>query len=154
MVEQRPGGNPLVQLSYAAIASQRLGQLANQLIGHFVDWARRFGASCSTIGEAMGVTKQAAQQRFVPSLSGLDLLDRPLNRLTPRACRTIVAARREALMRLRGQVGTEHLLLGVLTQRKSEGAKILADLGITAERVREWILQTVDQVAATWPPAS
>ena len=43
----------------------QLGELADHLIGHFVDQARRAGASWTDIGRAMGVTKQAAQQRFV-----------------------------------------------------------------------------------------
>lgn len=51
-------------------------------------------------------------------------------------------------------IGTEHLLLGDLTQHQGEGAKILANLGITAEPVREWIRRTVDQVAVAEPAAS
>jgi hypothetical protein len=40
------------------------------LIGHFVDQARRSGASWTEIGKSMGVTKQAAQKRFVPKEPG------------------------------------------------------------------------------------
>src|SRR6185369_8929553 len=60
----------LEQLSDAVIAADHLGDVADHLIGHFVDQARRSGASWTEIGRSMGVTKQAAQKRFVPKLPG------------------------------------------------------------------------------------
>ena len=57
---------PLDQLSDAVLAADHLGEVADHLIGHFVDQARRSGASWTDIGRSMGVTKQAAQKRFVP----------------------------------------------------------------------------------------
>src|SRR3954468_2423187 len=56
----------LDQLSDAVIAADHLGDVADHLIGHFVDQARRSGASWTEIGRSMGVSKQAAQKRFVP----------------------------------------------------------------------------------------
>ena len=55
----------LDQLSDAVLAAEHLGEIADHLIGHFVDQARRSGASWTDIGKSMGVTKQAAQKRFV-----------------------------------------------------------------------------------------
>lgn len=57
--------NALDQLSDAVIAADHLGDIADHLIGHFVDQARRSGASWTEIGTSMGVTRQAAQKRFV-----------------------------------------------------------------------------------------
>src|ERR687886_1255146 len=62
--------DPLEQLEDAVIAADHLGELADHLIGHFVDQARRSGASWTDIGRSMGVTKQAAQKRFVPRRPG------------------------------------------------------------------------------------
>ena len=56
----------LEQLTDAVLAAEHLGEVADHLIGHFVDQARRSGASWTDIGKCMGVTKQAAQKRFVP----------------------------------------------------------------------------------------
>ncbi len=56
----------LDQLADAVLAAEHLGEVADHLIGHFVDQARRSGASWTDIGKSMGVTKQAAQKRFVP----------------------------------------------------------------------------------------
>jgi hypothetical protein len=64
----------LDQLSDAVVAADRLGEVADHLIGHFVDQARRSGASWTDIGKSMGVTKQAAQKRLSPRS--------PANRLT------------------------------------------------------------------------
>src|SRR5688572_29922334 len=55
----------LEQLSGAVLAAGHLGEVADHLIGHFVDQARRSGTSWTDIGRSMGVTKQAAQKRFV-----------------------------------------------------------------------------------------
>ncbi len=51
----------LDQLSDAVLAAEHLGEVADHLIGHFVDQARRSGASWTDIGKSMGVTKHAAQ---------------------------------------------------------------------------------------------
>src|SRR5215207_4526946 len=60
----------LDQLSGAVLLADHLGDVADHLIGHFVDQARRSGASWSDIGRSMGVSKQAAQKRFVPKEPG------------------------------------------------------------------------------------
>ncbi|MGH3123665.1 MAG: Clp protease N-terminal domain-containing protein, partial [Streptosporangiaceae bacterium] len=54
---QRPSGSPLDNLSDAVTVSSQLSEQADSLIGHFVDQARRSGASWSQIGASMGVTK-------------------------------------------------------------------------------------------------
>src|SRR6266581_3485942 len=89
----------LDQLSDAVIAADHLGEVADHLIGHFVDQARRSGASWTDIGRSMGVTKQAAQKRFVPKGSPelLDLDPRQgFSRFTDRARNAVMAAQNEA----------------------------------------------------------
>ena len=68
-----PDADPLARLSTAVLTAQQLGDIADHLIGHFVDQARRAGASWTEIGESMGVTKQAAQKRFVPRTASDDV---------------------------------------------------------------------------------
>ena len=62
-------GTTLDHVSAAVRISEHLGELSDHLIGHFVDQARKTGASWTEIGQSMGVTKQAAQKRFVPKAS-------------------------------------------------------------------------------------
>src|SRR3954471_21222508 len=94
---------PLDQLTDAVLAAATLGDVADHLIGHFVDQARKSGASWTEIGKCMGVTKQAAQKRFVPkSPSDSGSLDpnAGFGRFTPRARNVIVVAQNKA-----GEVG-------------------------------------------------
>src|SRR3954468_24298676 len=84
--------DPLEQLSDAVLAADHLGEVADHLIGHFVDRARRSGASWSDIGRSMGVTKQAAQKRFVSKTEPGDLdPSQGFSRFTPRARNVVVA---------------------------------------------------------------
>src|SRR4051812_31251909 len=87
------------QPTEAVLAADHLGEVAAPLIGHFVAQARRSGASWTDIGRSMGVTKQAAQKRFVPrepgSPSDLDP-NQGFSRFTPRARNVIVGAQNEA----------------------------------------------------------
>src|SRR4051794_19805665 len=90
----------LDQLSDAVLAADHLGEIADHLIGHFVDQARRSGASWTDIGRSMGVTKQAAQKRFVPKGSAEPTTLDPnesfvFSRFTARA-RNVVAAAHNA----------------------------------------------------------
>jgi len=125
----------LEQLSDAVIAADHLGEVADHLIGHFVDQARRSGASWTAIGESMGVTKQAAQKRFVPGAQ-----DEPraalFQRFTPRARKAIVNARKEAAQLRSAQLGTEHLLLGLMGERKGIAARVLKAQGVTENRLQ------------------
>jgi hypothetical protein len=134
---QHPGGDPLARLSGAVLVSQRLEEVADQLIGHYVDQARRSGATWSAIGEAMGVTKQAAQKRFADDLPGPGREDLPLDRFTARARNTIAAARQEAAAMSKTQAGPEHLLLGLLSEPEGMAARALTALGATPEQIRE-----------------
>jgi hypothetical protein len=65
-----PDGGPLDRVADAAGVSADLSEESDALLGHFVDQARRSGATRNEIGAAMGVTKQAAQKRFVPGRHG------------------------------------------------------------------------------------
>ena len=77
------------------VAADHLGEVADHLIGHFVDQARRSGASWTDIGRSMGVTKQAAQQAVRPQgprrRPDLDA-DQGFSRFTPRARNAVMAA--------------------------------------------------------------
>src|SRR6202020_368654 len=86
-------GTPLDHVSAAMRVSEHVGEVADHLIGHFVDQARRAGASWTEIGQSMGVTKQAAQKRFVLRAETTTLDPHGgFERFTPRARNSVVAA--------------------------------------------------------------
>src|SRR3954447_23422002 len=66
VLARHPDADALTRVGDAAMTAGELSELADHLVGHFVDQAPRSGASWTDIGQSMGVTKQAAQQRFVP----------------------------------------------------------------------------------------
>lgn len=89
--------NALGQLTDAVLAAEHLGEIADHLIGHFVDQARGSGASWTDIGKSMGVTKQAAQKRFVLRAEATTLdPEQGFGRFTPRARSAVVAAQNAA----------------------------------------------------------
>jgi ATP-dependent Clp protease ATP-binding subunit ClpA len=106
----------LDQLTDAVLAAEHLDEIADHLIGHFVDQARRSGASWTDIGKSMGVTKQAAQKRFVPRAEATTLdPEQGFGRFTPRARNAVVAAQNAAHQAGSSEITPDHLLLGLLT---------------------------------------
>lgn len=117
----------LEQLSSAVVAGDHLGELADHLIGHFVDQARRSGASWTEIGGAMGVTKQAARKRFVPKDPG-DVGDpeaQDFTRFTARAKSTIMAAHNAAHAAGHHDIEPAHLVLGLLSEPTALAATVM-----------------------------
>jgi hypothetical protein len=218
----RPEGDEIARLQTAVVMSERLGQLGDRLVGHFVDQARQAGASWRAIGDGLGVTKQAAQKRFV-SAGGETTEAGFLSRFTPRAREVLTVARdtarrlgqaqvrtehlavglvadsdalaaraiaaqdvsaadvraavktaapppeaslpahipfaaeskkvlegalRDAFRREHNYIGTEHLLIGLLAERRSRGAKVLRQLGVTQDDTSEWLDRTLAELAA------
>ncbi|MDG9675325.1 Clp protease N-terminal domain-containing protein [Micromonospora sp. DH14] len=131
----------LDQLTDAVIAADHLGEVADHLIGHFVDQARRSGASWTDIGRSMGVTKQAAQKRFVPKATDAAALDpnAGFGRFTPRARNVVMASQEEARASGNAEIGPEHLVLGLLAEPEGLAARVMAARGATPEAVRETV---------------
>lgn len=128
---------PLQQLTDAAFAAEALGEVADHLIGHFVDQARRSGASWIDIGKCMGVTKQAAQKRFVPRADTEPLdQNQGFSRFTPRARAAVVHARNSARDARHSEITPDHLLLGLLADTESLAIALLSAQGLTPEDVR------------------
>ncbi|NDK28764.1 ATP-dependent Clp protease ATP-binding subunit [Streptomyces sp. TR1341] len=138
---------PLDQLQDAVIAADHLGDVADHLIGHFVDQARRSGASWTEIGKSMGVTRQAAQKRFVPKESADLDPSQGFNRYTPRARNVVMAAHSEAVAARNPEGRPEHLVLGLLAEPEGIAAKAITAQDVPLDAVRE-------AAAAALPPAA
>src|ERR1700742_1828895 len=131
-----PDGGPLDGVSGAFTVSTQRDAQADALIGYSVDQAPRSGASWSQIGGAMGVSKQAAQKRFVPaSTKTADLMPQsvqPFFRFTARAARTLAAAGNLAAP---GAVGAVHLAAALPVEPQGLAAVALVKAGVSAERL-------------------
>ncbi|WP_432033422.1 Clp protease N-terminal domain-containing protein [Streptomyces antibioticus] len=138
---------PLEQLQDAVIAAEHLGEVSDHLIGHFLDQARRSGASWTDIGRSMGVTRQAARKRFVPKESvGLDD-SQGFSRYTPRARSTVMAAHSESKAAGNTEGLPAHLVLGLLSEPEGLAAKALVAQGTGLDAVRA-------AATAVLPPAA
>ncbi len=130
----------LDQLSGAVLVADHLGDLADHLIGHFVDQARRSGASWTEIGRSMGVSKQAVQKRFVSKgpgePSGLVSGD-GFSRFTQPARNAVVAAQNEAQAAGNDLICPAHLLLGLVSEPESLAAQAIVAQGVPLASVRE-----------------
>jgi hypothetical protein len=161
-VEQRSTtDDPLDRLAAAALRHEELADQADQLLDHFVQAAREANCSWAQIGEVLGVTKQAAQQRHgrwqargLPDLMRGWLSDPKLPRLrgrraglfqrfTPRARNAVVDAQGAARSLGHDHVGTEHVMLGILRTPESVGAKALGRWSLTADDVEAEIIRRV-----------
>ncbi|GAA3801510.1 Clp protease N-terminal domain-containing protein [Streptomyces coacervatus] len=138
---------PLDQLQDAVIAADHLGEVADHLIGHFVDQARRSGASWTDIGQSMGVTRQAAQKRFVPKESTALDPNQGFGRYTLRARNVVMTAHNEAKAAPHTEVVPAHLVLGLLAEPEGLAAKAIVLQGVSLDAVRE-------AATAALPPAA
>ncbi|MFC8968646.1 Clp protease N-terminal domain-containing protein [Streptomyces sp. NPDC057094] len=134
--EELPEADQLARVSEARLRAQTLSDLGDQLIDHYVSKAKQTGASWTEIGDAIGVSKQAAQQRHAPG---------PFERYTNLNRHSIVLAQEAARTHKHDFIGTEHLLLGLLGEPRSLAYGMLIAKTGSEQRVR-------DAVAEAMPP--
>lgn len=117
-------------------AGEELASGGDELIGRFVAEARDVGCSWTEIGTRLGVSKQAARQRFTRPAAPAAAVLAPGGRLKPKdrllAC--LEAAGREAADDGASETGTHHLLIGLFEE--GVAAAILEKLGVRADAVR------------------
>ncbi|WP_432542510.1 Clp protease N-terminal domain-containing protein [Kineococcus sp. SYSU DK002] len=144
---------PLDRLSDAVVLGDHLGEVADALIGHFVDQARRSGASWTRIGASMGVTRQAAQKRFVtrdpdtPAAPGPLDPSQGFSRFTDAARAVVVGSQEVARQHSHAAIGVPHLLLALLADDEGAAARAVADQGVDPGEARRI-------ARASLPPAS
>lgn len=139
-------GDPLERVGGAVIVADCLGDTADHLVGHFVDRARRAGASWTDIGRSMGVSKQAVQQRFVPREDRQDF-----SRFTPRARNVVVAAQNEARAAGNVEIRPEHLVLGLLAEPDGLAVRALVSHGVAPDDVRRVALAVLPEAVGDVP---
>jgi len=146
--------DPLDRVTGAVQLAEDLGEVADSLIGHFVDQARRAGASWSEIGRSMGMSKQAAQKRFVGrSQSQSTPLDssQGFSRFNEEARAVVVTAQQRAREAGNDTIGIGHLLLGLVAGPESAAARAVVAQGVSLEDVERLASATLPPAAASVP---
>ncbi|WP_234379905.1 Clp protease N-terminal domain-containing protein [Streptomyces caniscabiei] len=128
-----PGGQEQPDwLALLTVAAQLAGQmqaLADDLVEDYVEHCRMHGSSWTDIGTALGVTRQAVQQRF----------HAPHKRYSPETMtddlrQAMVHVKQAAVHHRNNYIGTEHLLWGLTTEDNS-ATRLLRAAGILPETV-------------------
>ena len=135
---RRPDGTALDHLAEAAGLAAFIDELADHLVGHFVDQARRSGASWTAIGQSMGVTKQAVQKRFVAGETSLD-------RFTNRAKVVVLKAQNVARERGEQEVTSLHLVLGLLAEWEGLAGRAIEAAGVSKAAVETSVVEALPE---------
>jgi hypothetical protein len=146
--------DPLDRVTGAVQLAEDLGEVADSLIGHFVDQARRAGASWSEIGRSMGMSKQAAQKRFVGrSQSQATPLDssQGFSRFDEEARAVVVTAQQRAREAGNDTISIGHLLLGLVAGPESAAARAVVAQGVSLEDLERLASATLPPAAASVP---
>src|SRR6266511_190414 len=145
--DRAASGERAALLDAAATVSAEHAADADRLLDHFVAHARGTGMSWTDIGARLGVSKQAARQRFADTAPAgtLPFAARTAPRL--RAC--LDQAGQEARNDGAVEIGTHHLLAGLLAE--GVAAAILERLGVHADALRA---ASSTNSASTSPPSS
>jgi hypothetical protein len=146
-VEVAGEDDPLERVSAAAALKDQIEALGDELLDHFVKEARDRGRSWTQIGDALGVSRQAAQQRQRGLLGRLfaGLTEGRFKRFTPRARAAVIAAQSAARDRRHPSIDTEHLLLGLFdaTAQGNVAVRALARFGIDGATVERLVDERV-----------
>jgi hypothetical protein len=133
-------GSALERLAAAEELAGRMTHLGDRLIGYYTEQARAEGLSWADIGAHIGVSRQAAQQRYTPRWSSLTLADLTragaLSRLTQRTRAALDHAVRIAREENAAAVGVEHLMLGILVDKATLAVKVLQALHVDLTTLR------------------
>lgn len=133
--DAHPDDDPLARVEAACQAAADLDEVADHLVGHFVDEARAAGFTWTQIGEHIGVTKQAARKRFAPRDVPEKAAESPsrgnvFGRYTDRARHAVVLAQEDARHHGHPLINTEHLLLGICQEGGDTGARAIEASGV------------------------
>ncbi|HEX4811536.1 MAG TPA: Clp protease N-terminal domain-containing protein [Nonomuraea sp.] len=132
VADRAAGTDALVLLEAAVTYAALTGQAADAMVDHYVRTARDAGLSWTDIGQRLGISKQAARQRYAPRLevSGGPVTEPAA--IAPRLATCLQAAQQAADAET-STPGTQHLLLGLLQVGRAAG--VLDRLGVTRDKV-------------------
>jgi len=103
------------------------------------------GGNAAHVLDDLGLTPDAIRRAITNASGGGDKTNQPQGELpfTPRAKKVLENSLREALALGHDQIGTEHLLLGLIRETEGLASKLLHDAGFSDNQIREAIFATI-----------
>src|SRR5438105_4230987 len=147
--------NWVTRLTAAASLAGQLQTLGDALVEEFVEHCRFHGSSWGDIGAALGVTRQAAQQKFLAPHREYN----PDVEFEPELTASMADIKLAAVQRRHNYIGTEHLLLGLLSSANTATAALEragADLSSLRDTIERHLSLGASQAAEriAWTPYS
>jgi hypothetical protein len=133
-IDAEAPGSSLDRLGAAVSVAEDLRELGDFVVDRYVQAARDDHRSWSQIGDVLGVSKQAAQQRFVAQ----PVRTAPWPGLSEAASAVVTRAVEEARLLRHRYLGTEHVLLALAHDGGLAGSA-LNRVGVSPQLVREQI---------------
>ncbi|WP_395108299.1 Clp protease N-terminal domain-containing protein [Actinomadura sp. SCN-SB] len=156
-VTERAGSDdPLVLLETAVAFAAEAGETTDAVVDHFVGQARRQGLSWTVIGARLGVSKQAARQKFadrivIPATADAEALGTGDVTIAPKLAECLRAAQAEADSD-DSLPSSHHLLAGLLHAGIAAG--VLDKVGVTREKIRQSGARLFEPATAEGPDGS
>jgi Clp amino terminal domain, pathogenicity island component len=138
---EHSGAGAQAQLAAAVDVAAQYRALGDQVLDHFVGAARAGGESWTAIGQVLGVSKQGAQQRFTAARPA-PIAPWPAG-FGPAAQAVVARSVDEARALGHRYVGTEHVLLGLLSDDGGLAAQVLARCGVTHDDVHARVVELI-----------
>ncbi|MGW3353413.1 Clp protease N-terminal domain-containing protein [Nonomuraea rubra] len=132
VAERAASADPLALLEAAVTYAGLTATATDAMVDHYVQAARDAGLSWTDIGDRLGISKQAARQRYAPRL---EVSGGPASEpaaIAPRLA-TCLQTAQQAADAESSTPGTQHLLLGLLQVGVAAG--VLDRLGVTRDKV-------------------
>jgi hypothetical protein len=126
--EQQPDWLALLRTGVGL--AENLRALADDLVEDYVEHCRLHGVSWSDIGKALGVSRQAAQQRFLAPHVKYEEAE-----FSAELRAAMTHMKKAAVQHRNNYIGTEHVLWGLLAEDNT-ATRLLATLGLSPEALR------------------
>lgn len=123
----------LALLEVAARIAGDLQALADDLVEDYVEHCRMHGYTWAEIGSVLGVTRQAAQQRFLAPHR-----EYAQEEFTEELRRAMTAVKQVAVQHRNNYIGTEHLLWGI-TEEDNSATRLLTESGVSVDDLRRFL---------------
>jgi ATP-dependent Clp protease ATP-binding subunit ClpC len=93
--------------------------------------------------DSLGITLRAVRERVEEAIGMTGTVPSSAPPFTPRAKKVLELSLREALQLGHSYIGTEHMLLGLVSEGDGVAAQVLVSLGADLARVRQQVIRTM-----------